>query len=189
MLGDLRLVGRTGLAPRSLPAWLALALMLTGLSTAVIDPIREGLRETAQPPLTESRLARARGIRVPPPKRPYEELIEFVRNAVPPPERIFVGSTRHDRLYFNDVIFYFLSERESATGYHELHPGSATTEAVQSRIVRDLADVDTIVLASILSQEKNLSALSSGVTLLDDYIHRSYRVVYREAGYQVLQRP
>lgn len=57
---------------------------------------------------------------------------------MPPDERIFVGNTQHDNLVLNDVMFYFLAGRRSGTRYHELVPGVATTEEVQTRIVQDL---------------------------------------------------
>jgi len=69
---------------------------------------------------------------------PMQAAIRFVQVVVPADERIFVGNAHHDQLVLNDVMFYFLANRRSATKYHELVPGIATTEEVQGRIVHDL---------------------------------------------------
>jgi hypothetical protein len=157
-----------------------------GLLPALLGPV-SWLR-AGSPPLVTSSLPRAQGVRIPPPKQAYEEVVRFVRERTRPGEVIFVGNRRHDRLLFNDVVFYFLAERPAPGPYHELHPGVATTAPVQERLVRDLDGVETLVLASIAGDEPNQSSRSSGVTLLDDAIRRDFRVVYRKAGYEVLER-
>jgi hypothetical protein len=113
---------------------------------------------------------------------------------VPPGAPIFVGNTRHDRLNSNDVLFYFLAERPSATAYHDMHPGVVTTAAVQEAMIRDL---DQKRVACVVLREDprppeagNASGVSSGVTLLDRYIaDRFVRIPEATFGaYQVYGR-
>lgn len=109
----------------------------------------------------------------------YNKVIHYVDSLVPATDKIFVGSIRHDRIFTNDVLFYFLAERESATKYYELHPGVATTLEVQEEIVADItaAGVKCIVLKEETRIEtENKSGESSGVTLLDDFIRHNFQL-------------
>lgn len=109
----------------------------------------------------------------------YKKVINYVDALVPANEKIFVGSIRHDRIFTNDVLFYFLSERESATKYYELHPGVATTLEVQEEIIADIAaaEVKCVVLKEETRIEiENKSGESSGVTLLDDFIRNNFQL-------------
>jgi hypothetical protein len=107
-------------------------------------------------------------------------------------ERIYVGLSRHDRVFANDAMFYFLAQRPSATRYHELHPGLTNTLPVQQEMVADLErhKVRYVVLTNMFegAQEPNDSALSTGVTLLDDYIARHYRTTDVIGPYRILVR-
>jgi hypothetical protein len=119
--------------------------------------------------------------------------LTLVRDLTAPDERIFVGTARHDLIQLNDVLFYFLVPRRSATRYHVLHPGVATTAPVQREIVDELNrwDVRVVVLWSgdALPGEANESSVSSGVTLLDDYLRSTYHQVAAFGPYSVWRRP
>lgn len=118
----------------------------------------------------------------------YEKVIQYVSSRVPASEKIFVGSVRHDRIFNNDVMFYFLAERESPVKYTELHPGVATTREVQEKIIEDISSsgVRVIVLKEETTIEmENKSSESSGVTLLDDYIRENYHLDKRFGEYSV----
>ena len=97
-----------------------------------------------------------------------EQAVEFIKLHTQVGESIFVGNRRHDLISINDVGFYFLSNRLSATKYHDLFPGVATTRPVQEEIVNDikLKSLDWIVLVNFESREPNASAVSSGVHVL-----------------------
>lgn len=118
----------------------------------------------------------------------YEKVIQYVNALVPASEKIFVGSIRHDRIFNNDVMFYFLAERESPVRYHELHPGVATTREVQKEIIEDISSsgVKVIVLKEETTIEtENKSSESSGVTLLDDFIRENYHLDKKFGEYSV----
>jgi hypothetical protein len=87
-------------------------------------------------------------------------------------------------------MFYFLVERPCPTAYSELHPGIATTLPVQQRIVQELEarHVHWVVLWDApLSEEKNASASSSGVTLLDACLQECYAPVAHFGRYEILK--
>ncbi len=109
-----------------------------------------------------------------------------------PDERVYVGLSRHDRVFANDAMFYFLAQRPSATRYHELHPGLTNTLSVQREMVADLErhQVRYLVLTNMFegANEPNDSALSTGVTLLDEYIAEHYRTVNVSGPYRILVR-
>jgi hypothetical protein len=99
---------------------------------------------------------------------------------VPPGGRIFVGCSRHDLIWANEPILYFLSERLPGTRYHVLDPGVATTLPVQRDIVDGLIRnrVEYVVLSSAFARvrEPNLSAVSSGVSVLDEFLENHYEL-------------
>lgn len=104
---------------------------------------------------------------------------------------LFVGVPTHDRIFINDVSFYFLANRPIATRYHELHPGVATTRPVQEEIAQTLEAQQTpwVVIADWGNpNEPNGSALSSGVTHLDEYLHTHYTFTKQFGNYQLWQR-
>lgn len=108
-----------------------------------------------------------------------------------PDERIFVGNQRHDRIFVNDMLVYFLAGRRPATFYGELYPGVATTLEVQRQIAAeiDAAMVQCIVLVELASPgEPNTSSVSSGVTYLDEYLKARFEPVARFGDYQILTR-
>lgn len=104
---------------------------------------------------------------------------------------LYVGVPTHDRIFINDVSFYFLADRPIATRYHELHPGVATTLPVQEEIAQALEDQQTpwVVIADFGNpREPNGSALSSGVTHLDEYLRSHYTLHKQFGNYQLWQR-
>lgn len=136
----------------------------------------------------EFSIERARGICADPSFSDYQDLILYVQDNVPENEKIFVGNLRHDRIYTNESMVYFLANRQSCTYYNELDPGSATTEPVQRQIIHDIQrnNVHAIVLrAEGRSTEPNDSGKSSGVHLLDDFIRANFFAAQTFGAYSV----
>ncbi len=96
-------------------------------------------------------------------------------------EPIFVGLNRHDKIYINDILFYFLSKRPSVTKWHQFDPGVQTSMEIQSEMVGELQRRRPryVVLSSEWDgvEEPNESGHSSGVTLLDQFLRANYRFV------------
>jgi hypothetical protein len=99
----------------------------------------------------------------------------FLREKVPIGGRIFVGSLRHDRIYANEPIIYFLAERLPATPYHFLDPGVADTAAVQSEIVAGIEryQVEYVVRSSAFV-ERIVERGQPGSCVLDDYLEAHF---------------
>lgn len=107
----------------------------------------------------------------------YDDVANFINKNTNPDEFIFIGDARHDQLIGNDMLLYFLSDRQSATKYYELHPGLVTTYKIQQEIISDLIhkNVSFIVLNNSQQQlEPNMSSVSSGVFDLDNFIRTNY---------------
>ncbi|MBX3010526.1 MAG: hypothetical protein KF832_03425 [Caldilineaceae bacterium] len=118
-------------------------------------------------------------------------VLDFLARQGSPASALFIGVNTHDRIFINDVSLYFLAEHPIATRYHELHPGVATTLAVQEEIVQTLIrqEVPWIILADWGNpNEPNASAHSSGVTHLDEYIRAHYTRIQQFGIYQLWQR-
>ena len=102
-----------------------------------------------------------------------------------------MGVFRHDKLYINNAIFYFLSERQCATEFHELHPGVVSELPAQNRIINALEKnkVQFIVLTDEHNaNEPNLSSISSGLKTLDNYIRNNFYKVTSFGEYYIFKR-
>jgi hypothetical protein len=103
--------------------------------------------------------------------------VQLVQERTSPGDPLFVGTTRHDKVLYNEALFYFLAERPVATRYHEYSPLVTDTLSVQREMVRDLerAQPPWVVLVDIPeSTEDNASSHSSGVVVLDEWIREHY---------------
>jgi hypothetical protein len=104
-------------------------------------------------------------------------------------EPIFSATTRHDKLFVNNVAFYFAAGRTPATHWYHFDPGLQTRADVQQEIIGDLvaADVRWVVRQASwdAAKEPNESALSSGVGLLDNFIEQRFRPVARFGDFSV----
>lgn len=114
--------------------------------------------------------------------------IRFIMQNTSQEQRIFVGLTRHDKIFVNDVSVYFLTDRLPATKWHHFDPGLQTSAEIQSEMVVDLESFKPLYiwLESTWDDvcEPNDSAISSGVRILDDYIDDKYQ--FSQAFGQVL---
>jgi hypothetical protein len=138
--------------------------------------------------LASPQLHPARGIYLlPSSARPLEQAAQFVRSQTAEDARIFVGNVRHDQGTINDIMFYFLAERASATKYFALAPGLITAANVQREIVGDLKryHVNYIVIWT-RSQRYLTPQESEGVTILDDFIRTHYRPIRKFGEYIIL---
>lgn len=116
--------------------------------------------------------------------------IQYIQNQSSIGEPIFVGNDKHDQIYINDIGFYFLSDRVSATRFHELHTGVATTLPVQIEIVQEVENhiANWVILReSEFNTEPNDSGISSGVTYLDDFLKLNYHFVTEFGKYRIFR--
>jgi hypothetical protein len=118
--------------------------------------------------------------------------IQFVVANVPKDARLFAGTTRHDKIFVNDNLIYFAAQRLPATHWHHYDPGLQTRADIQNDMVAELErqSVRYLVLTSEWDNvmEANASALSSGVTILDEYIRLHYERIEQYGPISVLAR-
>jgi hypothetical protein len=161
------------------------------IGTLIIKPVDYVVNTlnalSTTPAALEHGISRAAGAQM---MQDQSAAVRFIQFTVPAGQPIYSGVSHHDRIFINDPMFYFLSDRPSATRYHELHPGLATTRPVQEEIIRELErqDVRYLVIATHFDQvrEPNASAVSSGVTVLDDYIAEHYSIAQQIGGYRIM---
>jgi hypothetical protein len=105
--------------------------------------------------------------------------IEFIGSHTQPGQTLYVGVSHHDRIFANDNIIYFATQRIPATRWSHFDPDLQNRYDIQTQMVDELEHnaPPYIVLDSEfeLSREPNDSSKSSGVTLLDRYIHDKYQ--------------
>ena len=108
-----------------------------------------------------------------------EAAVRFIINHTNPEDRVFIGATRHDKVYINDVSSYFQAQRLPATKWYHFDPGLQTSADIQSEMIHEF-EVNKLRYLWLEStwddiNEPNESANSSGVTILDDYIRQKYK--------------
>ena len=133
------------------------------------DPVALAKRAEASPPV-------ARGI---PLDDWQQSMLAGMRFYAKPEDTAYIGLTRHDKVFANDVMSYFLFDRPVPTRYHEIHPGIVDTVAVQNNMIADLerSKPYLLFLTNMFdgAQEPNLSNKSTNVKLLDAYLKQHYR--------------
>lgn len=106
------------------------------------------------------------------------DAVRFIKKATTANQRIYVGLTRHDKIFVNDVSAYFMADRLPSTKWHHFDPGLQSSERIQTEIIAELENVkpNYIWLESTWNSinEPNDSAISSGIKVLDEYILNKY---------------
>lgn len=120
------------------------------------------------------------------------EATRYIQEHTEENDAIFVGMNRHDNTIANDILFYFLSKRLSATKWHHFDPGVQDRTEIQLEIIAELRmrRPQYIVLTSRWwddVQETYESAPSSRVTPLDRFIQVDYRPVASFGGLTILE--
>lgn len=182
----------------SVPAQLITACAVVVGLIAVIDPINGYMqmladRAAAAPALTpEARAAtlpRAAGALVNPEQN---FVVREIQRLTEPGESVYIGLDRHDKIFANDVMIYFLLDRQSPTRYHELHPGLVNTEPVQLEMIADLEKHQPryVVTTSMFkwAMEPNDTSKSTDVKLLDRYLSKHYRYANTVGSYMLFKR-
>jgi hypothetical protein len=120
------------------------------------------------------------------------QAITFITDHTNTTDRLFVGVPRHDKIYANDNLTYFATQRMPATRWHHFDPDLQSRADVQSEMIREFnsTSLPYILIDSEFDSihEPNDSSKSSGVTLLDDYIGKNYRPVKSFGEISVWQR-
>lgn len=98
-----------------------------------------------------------------------------------PADRVLVGLARTDRVLLNAMVLNYAANRLPGTHWSQFDPGLQNRLDIQRDMVRELTanDVRWVVRDASFEGtiEPNGSALSSGVTLLDDTIAARFRMV------------
>jgi hypothetical protein len=120
------------------------------------------------------------------------QTIEFIASHTRPDQKLFVGQAKHDRVVANDNLIYFATLRLPATKWSQFDPDLVNRYDIQKQIIDDLEATAPpyIVLDPEfdLTHEPNDSSKSSGVTLLDEYIHNKYQHVETFGEMSIFQR-
>jgi hypothetical protein len=120
------------------------------------------------------------------------QTIEFIGSHTKPGQRLFVGLTSHDRVFANDNLIYFATQRLPATKWSHFDPNLQNRYDIQAEIVHEfvLTTPPYIVRDAEfdLACEPNDSCKSSRVTLLDEYIRGEYQHIESFGTMSIWQR-
>lgn len=118
--------------------------------------------------------------------------IRYIDSHTSPKDQLFVGLPRHDKIWANDILTYFATQRMPATKWYHFDPDLQTRADIQDEMIREIESrpVPYILLDSEFDNvhEPNDSSKSSGVSLLDDFIRRNYQKVQSFGELSVWQR-
>jgi hypothetical protein len=120
--------------------------------------------------------------------RPLVEAVSYVQGHTAPGERIFVANRHHQTVFVNDMMFYFLAERNPATRYDLFVWGLTTREDVQRHIATDLAQRARFI---VVNTDEALTLQEGGLPgspWLDQYIASHYELAADFERYRVLRR-
>jgi hypothetical protein len=118
-------------------------------------------------------------------------LVPFVRSRVPSGGPVFVANPRFDLVHAGDPLLNVILDRPNPTRYDVMQPGVVTTAKVQREMIRELGSTRVVVVwhdARATLREDNPAGRSSGVHLLDAYLHTAFRPVARFGVYEVRLR-
>ena len=98
-----------------------------------------------------------------------------------PGDKLFSGVERHDKIFLNDMLIYFATQRMPATRWAHFDPGLQNSYEVQNQMIRELEENVPPYIMLMKNEnwadEPNESSKSSGVVVLDEYIRDRYRQV------------
>jgi hypothetical protein len=123
--------------------------------------------------------------------RQYGEVLPYLQRFVPAGERLYSGTWRHDLFMGNDVMLYFLAERDPGTYYWCLDAGVTTTSDVQQQMRQELSTrgVHWAVRWTAARHDRTGAGVPTlGASLLDDTLQAEFVTVSRFGWYDVLRR-
>ncbi len=118
----------------------------------------------------------------------YQGLVKYIQKNVPENERMFVGNSRHDKVFYNDIMLYYLSNRQSATKYYTFNSGLTDTKRVQEAIVSDIEKYRVRYIILLEVDKFCLASRSSGIFFLDDFIRKNFAPAQNFEGYTAWKR-
>ncbi|HEV2578221.1 MAG TPA: hypothetical protein VGU25_13515 [Acidobacteriaceae bacterium] len=120
------------------------------------------------------------------------QTVEFLEAHTKPGDTLFVGLPQHDRIFINDNMTYFATQRLPATKWSHFDPFLQNTAPIQQEMVAELErnKPPYVVLDSEFDavHEPNGSSVHTGVHLLDNYIAQHYQWVKTFGEMTILQR-
>lgn len=116
-----------------------------------------------------------------------KDTVVYIKDNTSKNEKIYVGVKNHDQFVFNDVIIYFLAERNCISRYHVLNPGVHTTLQVQREVIDEFKKQSPrlVVLVPRSGSEPNLSNVDTHIDLLDNYINNNYELIKTFGIYEI----
>ena len=116
----------------------------------------------------------------------YARIASYLARHSAPDDKVLVGLARTDQYVINSMFLNYAANRLPGTHWSQYDPGLQSRLDIQRQMVRELSalDVRWVVRDATLgpSTEPNDSALSTGVTLLDDTVAARYRPVGGAGG-------
>jgi hypothetical protein len=120
------------------------------------------------------------------------QTVEFLEAHTRPGDTLYVGLPQHDRIFINDNVTYFATQRLPATKWSHFDPFLQNSVSTQQDMVADLErnKPPYVVLDSEFDaiREPNGSSVHTGVHLLDIYIAQHYQWVKTFGEMTILER-
>lgn len=177
-------------------SWLMVGLPLGGIVLLALlpTPLTRWVARHSRPARFRMELPAPRGAGILAPyrySRQYGEVIPYLANLVPPGEKLFSGTSRHDCFMGNDVMLYFLAERDPGTYFWCLDAGVTTTPDVQQQMLQELRahPVNWAVRWTAAAPDRVLGVQPpAGAPALDQALATEFVPVEHFGWYEVLRR-
>jgi hypothetical protein len=122
----------------------------------------------------------------------YQNLVKYIQKNVPENERIFVWNNANDCVlcYNLNIMVYFLTNRLSATKYHDALPAFIDAKTVQEAIIFDIEKhkVRYIVQPGMLVKCRHGKSSRVTTPILNDFIRKKFKPVQQFIYYAVWKR-
>jgi hypothetical protein len=117
------------------------------------------------------------------------QIAHYVDEEYPDVEYVYVGASRHDKIFVGNLASYFVFQRKPLSKWHEIHPGLQTRDDIQQEIVSQIKASESVLVFKDRRwdgvEEPNLSGRTSGNVTLDQYIEQCFSEVQRSENLSV----
>ena len=123
---------------------------------------------------------------------PYRmQTITYLHSHMEPTDTLFAGETRHDRIFASDMIAYFALDKLPASKWAHFDPWLQSRSDIQQQMIAELQQKRPGYI-TLTAEYDSFGGpgirISSGIFLLDSFLHQQYTPVQMFGPITILRR-